>query len=434
MKRIAIIGSGTGLFLARLLHNHGFDVTVYEAADRLGGHINTLKFPDGRIVEGGAEFLNPTYTCFFKLIEILGLKLNKFTATMEFTDLQNNTFLFTPCINDIFSKIAAYDKNKSFIENLENDINELAYLKKLYSIIFKFKQQEDKLTRNPIFLKDWITQIDEQDFAEKFIYPVLSSFYGVTSEQAKTKMTHYAMTYLITGSDCYEVRGGLSQYIDALKTHLDNINCTIKLSTKVQKITKVSDNKFLVKTEKGEDEYDNVAICVSAEAAKEILDENSCETSGLINIFSNVLYYDTVLSFNDNNSEEYCKKVVVHIKQTNEGAKTTATKSWNSNISKQWVTEATIPENNLAIVRYRHPMMNDKYYLAQEIMKAHNLKNNGLYFGSIMAGMNDSHESGIRASLNIARLLFKKYNFKTPKILKSFDSLDTGSEKMCCCF
>jgi predicted NAD/FAD-binding protein len=44
-KRIAIVGSGvSGLGALYSLRNSGHEVHLYEAADRLGGHTNTLPF------------------------------------------------------------------------------------------------------------------------------------------------------------------------------------------------------------------------------------------------------------------------------------------------------------------------------------------------------------------------------------------------------
>lgn len=44
-KRIAIVGSGvSGLGALYALKNSGHDVHLFEAADRLGGHTNTVDF------------------------------------------------------------------------------------------------------------------------------------------------------------------------------------------------------------------------------------------------------------------------------------------------------------------------------------------------------------------------------------------------------
>ena len=56
--RIAVVGSGiSGLVAAHLL-NDNFDVTLFEAADRLGGHANTMPVPvDGHDVWVDTGFL-----------------------------------------------------------------------------------------------------------------------------------------------------------------------------------------------------------------------------------------------------------------------------------------------------------------------------------------------------------------------------------------
>ena len=58
MKRIAIVGGGPGgLFTARLLTgklNDGIDITLFEAAPRLGGKVLTTRFEKSGIAFEGA--------------------------------------------------------------------------------------------------------------------------------------------------------------------------------------------------------------------------------------------------------------------------------------------------------------------------------------------------------------------------------------------
>lgn len=58
-KRIAIVGSGvSGLGALYSLRNTGHDVYLYEAADRLGGHTNTLPFKyDGKTIMVDTGFI-----------------------------------------------------------------------------------------------------------------------------------------------------------------------------------------------------------------------------------------------------------------------------------------------------------------------------------------------------------------------------------------
>ncbi len=54
--RVVIVGGGiAGLAAARELTQRGVPCTVLEAGDRLGGRIDTIRFPDGAAAEGGLE-------------------------------------------------------------------------------------------------------------------------------------------------------------------------------------------------------------------------------------------------------------------------------------------------------------------------------------------------------------------------------------------
>ncbi len=75
--KVAIIGSGiSGLTVARLLHRY-HDITLYEAAGRLGGHTATVQCSvDGvhhAVDTGFIVFNDRTYPCFNRLIDRLGV-------------------------------------------------------------------------------------------------------------------------------------------------------------------------------------------------------------------------------------------------------------------------------------------------------------------------------------------------------------------------
>jgi predicted NAD/FAD-binding protein len=76
--RIAIVGTGVAGLSAAWLLNRRHDVIVYEKADRLGGHSNTVLVPvgEGEIpVDTGFIVFNPrTYPNFVELLKALGVK------------------------------------------------------------------------------------------------------------------------------------------------------------------------------------------------------------------------------------------------------------------------------------------------------------------------------------------------------------------------
>lgn len=74
--RFAVIGAGAaGLMAALDLRAAGHRPTVFEARDRVGGRIHTVRFPDGRWANAGAEWLNSTDTIANHLVEKYRLPL-----------------------------------------------------------------------------------------------------------------------------------------------------------------------------------------------------------------------------------------------------------------------------------------------------------------------------------------------------------------------
>ena len=73
-RRIAVVGTGiSGLSAAWLLARR-HEVTVYEAAGRVGGHSCTLRVPDGRAVDIGFIVFNaPNYPNLTALLQHLGV-------------------------------------------------------------------------------------------------------------------------------------------------------------------------------------------------------------------------------------------------------------------------------------------------------------------------------------------------------------------------
>jgi predicted NAD/FAD-binding protein len=73
--KIAIVGTGvSGLVCAHRLHPH-HDLTVFEAAPRIGGHVNTIEVAPGLAVDTGFIVYNErTYPGFTKLLAELGVE------------------------------------------------------------------------------------------------------------------------------------------------------------------------------------------------------------------------------------------------------------------------------------------------------------------------------------------------------------------------
>ena len=73
--RVAVVGAGfAGLSSAYWLVRSGFEVRVFEARDRVGGRVHTLRdFSPGRLIEGGAELIGLNHPLWISLAQTFGL-------------------------------------------------------------------------------------------------------------------------------------------------------------------------------------------------------------------------------------------------------------------------------------------------------------------------------------------------------------------------
>lgn len=132
---IAVLGGGlAGLAAATRLHADGFDVTVFEARDRVGGRVWSEVISGSRdepcIIERGAEFVLSGYTTMRRLLDLTGLSLvdtgmsyyireladtpdittnDVVSAGREAADIAK-TFDFPPSAEDVLQRLDASDR------------------------------------------------------------------------------------------------------------------------------------------------------------------------------------------------------------------------------------------------------------------------------------------------------------------------------------
>ena len=76
MTDVVVLGAGlAGLSAARDLVRGGADVLVLEARSRVGGRVEAMTLPDGRIVQLGGEVVGHAHTAYLELVEELGLSV-----------------------------------------------------------------------------------------------------------------------------------------------------------------------------------------------------------------------------------------------------------------------------------------------------------------------------------------------------------------------
>ena len=107
-KKIAVIGSGIGgLASALRLSRHGYDVTVYESSDDVGGKISEIKSNGYRFDKGPSLFTLPNL-----VDELIKIGTDKKKISFEYFKLDIACRYFF----DDKTIINAYCDNKKFID------------------------------------------------------------------------------------------------------------------------------------------------------------------------------------------------------------------------------------------------------------------------------------------------------------------------------
>lgn len=446
-RNIAVIGSGTGLTAAWALESQKeFKVTVFEEADRLGGHIHSIKL-NNVILEGGAEFIGPPslYPNVHQLFNHLNVKLDPFELNMDFDDLNKKDHVVLPplyhtsdgkdksertsCSLSVCGLFKIKRKQTVTRVSVNTILTELYNLLNMNDLINDAKQKilnSDQVMTLEEFVEifkkecaDFFTH--REDFADEFLYPLVASGWGVPIEMIKKFCAHYAMNYLAAGKDWFDAPEGLSTYIEKMAAQCTNTQ--INLNSGIKKLVPIvvdgatkyhllKKDDTLVMDDSGQAiVYDDVIITTPAYVTKELLtDVQDDAIKALKEKLNNVYYYDTTIVFHQDPAYRSPYNTVVHSRYDGTQSANTMTKPWKFEagevpVMKSWVLPGQpMPKNVLKEVHYRHPKMGIEYYEAQQALHtAQGIA--GLWHGGILAGFNDSHESGVTADLQVAAKL-----------------------------
>jgi predicted NAD/FAD-binding protein len=463
-RNIAIIGAGTGLTTAWALENQEkFNVTVFEENSRLGGHIHSINIKDA-ILEGGAEFIGPVslYPNVHKLFEYLGVLLEQFELNMDFDDLKKKDHVVLPPLyhtssgkdkssSSSFSLCGLFKTKKKQTEtrvSVDTIITEMCNLLNMNGLINEAKDKllhPEQLITLEEFVESFINKCPHlvrgrENFAEEFLYPLIASGWGVPIETIKKFGAHYAMNYLSAGKDWFDAPEGLSTYINKMaaqctKTQFEFntglkklIPVVIDGETKYQLLKK--DNSLVTDKNGKPILYDDVVVSTPGYVTNELLSEiNDDAIKVLREKLAKITYYDTKIVFHQDPEYLSPYNTVVHSRFDGTQSANTMCKPWKYNkgeipIMKTWVLpDQPMPKNVLREANYKHPVMDRNYYEAQQALHAaQGLA--GLWHGGILAGFNDSHESGVTVALQVAaRLNQQEHCFENNKRLALFPNI-----------
>jgi uncharacterized protein len=448
-RKVAVIGGGTGLTTAWGLDNQdAFDVTLFESSDRLGGHIHSIKLNDV-MVEGGAEFIGSpeVYANVHILFKYLGIKLDEFQLNMDFNNLKTKDHTVLPPLYEtssgkdsawsflkfcgLFGKTNAQDEMRLSWDTLLTELCTMINLNEAIKDAKKKLTSTDDMVTLEHFVNEFVANgppvlNHRRTFADEFLYPLIAAGWGVSVDTIKTFGAHYAMQYLEADLTWYDAPRGLSQYIRHMKRACTNTS--FQMNTTIDKVIPVTvdgETKYQLQKKNGtffHDEegkiavYDDVVLSTSGEVTANLISGiDDQELRDLREKLSRVTYYDTTVVFHQDPKYRSKNNTVVHSRFDGTQSANTMCKSWKYPegtvpIMKTWVLPGQpMPENVLYEAHYRHPVMDRNYYEAQKALHEMQGKT-GIWYGGIIAGVNDSHESGVTVALEVAARLNQQEN------------------------
>jgi len=270
--RIAIVGTGiSGLMAAHLLHRE-HEIVVYEAAERLGGHANTVEVGDGeeshRIDTGFIVFNDRNYPNFERLLAELGVASQPSQMSFSVSDGRGG-FEYSGTPRGLFAR-PSHLVTPSFLGMLRD--------------WRRFNREARELigtNGSSPSLGAWLEQKGfSRHFVERLILPQVSAVWSADREQMESFPASF-MAEFFDNHGMYSLRdrprwrtvaGGSTRYVEAIAAPWRE---RVRMGAAVRRIERLPD-RVRVEAEgcAGED-FDQVVIATHSDQALAMLADPS---------------------------------------------------------------------------------------------------------------------------------------------------------------
>ncbi len=401
--RIAVVGSGVaGLVSAHLLHPR-FDVTLFEADDRLGGHAHTHQVSSGGslypIDTGFMVFNHACYPMLTKLFDELQVPSRPSDMSFSVSDDHANLEWCSSALSTIFAQ------RRNLIRPAFWRM--LGAIPRFNKAAKRLLESEDDLTYSLAdFLRDGAYP---RAFVEHYLIPMgaaiwsadPTTFADFPAEMLFRFLNNHGLLSLRDRPKWRTVVGGSVRYVDAIAARLGD---RVRLNAPVRRVSRTNQGVEL-EVNGAIELYDHVILATHSDEALAVL---ANPTSAEVEILGAIRYADNVAT--------------LHVDERVMPRRARARASWNYRCSPGatvptltydvsrlqgfaapetfYVTlndEALIaPEAVRALVHYRHPVFDSAAMIAQtrhgEISGVDRVSFAGAYWGY------GFHEDGARSA------------------------------------
>lgn len=270
-KRIAVIGSGvSGLVAARLL-SIDHEVTLFESADRLGGHTHTVDIElEGRhvAVDTGFMVLNDrTYPNLTRMLELLGVPTQDSDMSFSVECTETGLEYQGSSLNGLFADRANLLR-PSFYRLLRD--------------ILRFNRDVPRLAEletDDLLLGEYL---DRSDLGESFVYryllPMLGSIWSAPLERVREFpvlflgrfMRNHGLAQLKGRPQWKTIPSGARRYIDRL---VEPLGEGVRLSTPIEQVRRTNDGVWVKPAAHEAERFDHAVLAVHGPDALRMLEQ-----------------------------------------------------------------------------------------------------------------------------------------------------------------
>ncbi|EDM27789.1 amine oxidase, flavin-containing [Lentisphaera araneosa HTCC2155] len=407
MKKIAIIGTGiSALTTAYKLHGD-YEVHLYDKADYIGGHTNTIQVPEGdktlSIDTGFIVFNDWTYPEFIKLMDELGVE-------SQFSDMS-----FSVKCEDSGLEYNGTNTNSLFAQR-RNILNP-----KFWKMI------KDILDFNKAALQ-WLESADESDatslaefiqpygamFKEKYLFPMTAAIWSAGRESVEKFPLRFYLNFFknhgflsVDDRPVWRViKGGSNSYVEPLSASFKE---NIHLNCAVRKVERFEDRVELT-SDQGKELFDGVVFACHSDQALKILEGGNSKEAEILG----AIPYDKNTAILHWDEKVLPKRKLAHAAWNyhleKAGVEDQAKLTYNMNILQSLDCEKIYnvslnydkiePEKIIKTIQYSHPVFTLKGVEAQMRKKEICGHNRSFFAGAYWRF--GFHEDGVMSGLDAA--------------------------------
>lgn len=325
-KKIAVIGAGvSGIVAAYLLDRAGYDVTIFEQSDYLGGHTNTIVIDEGPdegacIDTGFIVFNDHNYPNFMKLLSQLNVSWQDSDMSFGFSSEKDNFYYNSYVPAGLFSQISNLFR-PSFYQMIKD--------------ILRFNQQaSEDLQKNQLGENSLGVYLKEgkysQPFMNYYLIPMGAAIWStpllkMLDFPAKSFIQFFYNHGLLALKDrphWKTVSGGSHSYV---KKFISEFKGKIETQSQIEGILR-KERAVQIYFQNGEKkEFDKVVVATHADQALKLLKDPSSDEQRLLGIWTYSL-----------------NKTVLHWDESVMPKNKKVWASWNYRIEKESSTEQPV--------------------------------------------------------------------------------------------